>query len=652
MAQPLPTSPLTGVMRFGSPTALATWRIPVTAVSEPARDVLIDLFSERLLSFARVHALGPVHTSSFTSAGNEILIAYVQLARGSSFPRALHALKTVADSSETVPEGAAFDDAKARIVARVLEASEGPRGRSMWLARSHRSAHPQDDLLGYTSKLIALAPQDVELASAWVRPSAGALMTLNSATAQIDAEPRANRTTFAEVDEPDAEDSIAATNVRWRSLAPRVRSFTLSNGLVVRLAPMADRPLAQADLVYPSGWGDEPLGKRGLAELALAAGKVRPTSEAGELLGGRVAFSRVARFDHSIVSVAGFSADLTAALRSLAAIQRQPASAADSSLDQSAMQAYVGAEAAPGVALGAVLNEALFGTGTPCATPVTVASMRSITSADIDGFRERHFRGAGAELLVSGGFDPAAVEQQIRWSFLDDSPGKRETSISCRPRVGESVNVIVARAGKPQLHVVLVLPFEGGWDDHTAARMVLAELLRRRVWRLRSALGATYGFDSELSSGASFGDITVSGLVDEDRAGVVMQRLQQTLADIVGEPSPDLTRDVEVERNRLYRKLLVEASRPAMAARQLRLAATVKRDVATLDRVYAAIPRVDASTVNALAKTQLSPRNRIWVLEGNSATCHAAYESLGVRPDFEVTAVGDHLDERHRVRQP
>src|SRR5262249_45141477 len=141
------------------------------------------------------------------------------------------------------------------------------------------------------------------------------------------------------------------------------------------------------------------------------------------------------------------------------------------------------------------LYESLFGAQHPYAATVpTPETVKRLSRGPVQDFAATHYTAANATLILAGAFDPVSAEKRIRDKFGDWSPGRADPPVTARSgaRTGP-IYVGVEGEESPVVQLLLAYPAPAGRDASYPARLVLSEMLNRRVAAVREKLGASYG---------------------------------------------------------------------------------------------------------------------------------------------------------------
>jgi zinc protease len=425
-----------------------------------------------------------------------------------------------------------------------------------------------------------------------------------------------------------------------RPPAIAVERRTLSNGLVVELAPDPDSPIVELRLVVPGGTLDEPRDRPGLATVAaelLDHDYRRPYKVAdyeGIIFGlergtqlSSIVDERTTTFHaRGLADAPRWHLWRLAWLfekgvydpKDLTGLRRAVERAARVVEDDDE-------EVAPRFAAH------LFGADHPYARPASkLDRLLSISRSDLERWRARYFRPAGARLIVSGGFASADLWPTIEELFApiaSSPPAERAPPPAPKPSA-QPVWLVDRVAVAAQTEISIGFPAASGPVADRAARMILAEMVRLRARAVRERMGASYGVRAAYVGGPSGSALVVHGEVAAAHAAPALAELL-TAVDRLRTPDADFDRDFVIARRQVLAE--VEASFGGARAMAATLSFRARYDLPEDDdeMLAQAIADATASTVLAVAARDLDPGRRVVELIGTAASVDAALAAVG-----------------------
>lgn len=437
------------------------------------------------------------------------------------------------------------------------------------------------------------------------------------------------------VDAGEAERAVPITRPR---IPPRIRSFTLNNGLRVMLAPSLEYPVVDIRLVYPAGTLHDPPGKSGLARMAmllLERGQPGPrdAAEALAILRTRAMGGDTARYmdeQTTTFRVTGLSMYLDGLLwdlhwllehgvyrqRSLAAVRQVVArsTTANGSRSDDAR----------------AMIRALYGPRHPyTAKSDDVSVVQRISAAELTAFRRAHHRTRGATLIVSGKFDAHAAENEIRrlfsWGQPTPAPPLPEVPHATSP--GWSQHLAAFDENQTQVYIAFAFATRPGFSRVHAERLVLAEMVRDEVSALRQILGATYGVDVDQVSRRGPGMFKISASVDRERASDGFAALRRALVRLRSGAARD---NFVRARRKVLRKVLADSLTSESVADELELMVTYDLPRGYYGDLARRIAELRVGDIQTVLAGELAERHQVIMLRGKQSVVEATYQSAGV----------------------
>lgn len=334
---------------------------------------------------------------------------------------------------------------------------------------------------------------------------------------------------------------------------PRLERATLPNGLRLIVASKPSLPRWDAQLLLPGGSVFDPPGRFGLSRL---------TSEMiDEGTERRDGLELTRQLDHLGASLSAYSGIESGglALRCLSAtreeafalfaeVARQPRwNEDDLERERSRLLAELAHRAElPAVMANEAFDDAVF-PNHPYGRPSegTREGVRSLSSADLAAFHQRHFQPAGADLLIVGDtcLEAAAplVEKYFGdWRSTSEPPtaptASAELSMAMAP--GPTVRLI-PRPGSAQtvLRIGRLAPARSTPDYH--ALLLLNSILggqfsSRLNLLLREEKGLTYGIKSSFHLRRHGGSFVISTDVDRQGSGDAVREILRSIVELGG----------------------------------------------------------------------------------------------------------------------
>lgn len=332
---------------------------------------------------------------------------------------------------------------------------------------------------------------------------------------------------------------------------PPVKTFVdPTTGLNVFLVERKDLPVVTWTLAFDTGGVDDPKGKEGLAQLAMAL-----TTEGTKRL-DKIAFEeRQADLGSSVSSGGGLETS-TVTFRSLSRNADETLSLFVESLREPGLrvedfdrlkkrmkadlQQQRGAPASIGARVAPVV---LYGPTHPYGRIVTDASIDAITLDDVRGYLAR-LAPKGARLYVVGDADEARVKAQLAaklggWKGTAPKPLK-----IAKPAPLKGTVFFVDVPGAPQSQIAIGAAGPSRLAKDYEANLLLAQILgggfsSRLNMNLREKHGFTYGARAGFSYRRALGAFTAATSVRTDATGASLREIAKEIRAMrAGAPTP------------------------------------------------------------------------------------------------------------------
>ncbi|MGE5183950.1 MAG: M16 family metallopeptidase [Acidobacteriota bacterium] len=402
---------------------------------------------------------------------------------------------------------------------------------------------------------------------------------------------------------------------------PGVRIRRLSNGLVIVQIPTTSVPTLDIRMVFRTGSGDEPAGKRGVSLLAARELKwdLRFVKDLllFETAGGS---ERVdVETDHTTFHVRGTSNQLDYLLAGLRRWVRDGRYDEDADVFIRRAHASVDERAA----VTRAWRAAMFGDDHPY---VKAGSLRqaddTLSYDDAVRFRAEHYTPGNATMIVAGNFDAALADRWIDYLFADwagRAPDRASPPARLRPAS------IATPDDLTQVALTIAMPAHAGGR---AAQLVAAQLLSEIASDVREQLGASYDVTARLAEARLSTRYVLTGRIDASQADRAVKVLAERLAQLHAD-NATAARLFVIARARTLMRLTsltesaianhveddVDLGRPPLS--DLTAAAAV-RDL-TIDQMPAVLAELDLSRA-------------VIAMDGPADATQRAFDVLGRKP--------------------
>jgi zinc protease len=354
---------------------------------------------------------------------------------------------------------------------------------------------------------------------------------------------------------------------------PPLERFTLSNGLKVALAERHNAPVVDMTLIIDAGYAADSLATPGTAKLALnmldEGTKKRNSleiAERAEMLGARLGAG--SSLDTSFISVNAITNKLPDSLELFSDVLLNatfPQSDFDRLKSQSLAAIQQEKSQPQGIAMR-LFPSLVYGKGHAYSNPFSgsgdVDTVKALTRADLEAFRNRWIRPDNATLLVVGDVTPDSVKPLLEkylaaWKApAEPMPKKNLATVSAQPkprvflinRTGAEQSLVLAGyAGPPRSDPDYV-------SIETLNTVLGGGFVSRLNMNLREDKHWAYGAGSGLSAAEGQGPFIVRAPVQTDKTSESVQEIVKELQGIRG-PKPPSDEEIKFARDSLTLQL-------------------------------------------------------------------------------------------------
>jgi zinc protease len=429
------------------------------------------------------------------------------------------------------------------------------------------------------------------------------------------------------------------------SMVSKAHRFQLGNGMRVVLLPSASQlPLFRVQLIFDVGSAHEPPAKAGLA--GLSAQELFPDiGEEGTFIDELDSVARMyqaglggrgyADTDHTTFDIGGINVYTEQAFKGLEAMIR----AGDYSQEAIERQAkrfrtvMKRKSAQDRVAFDRVMRSALFGPEHPYVLTGarTLETIGNLGRDAAVGFKRDHYSAKNATMIVTGNFDVALVEKQIRSSFGNWPGGREDKPVSAAPHARSAPSYLGVEAGEetPSILAAIAFPSPAGIDGQHAARMVLGEMLNIRMSAVREQLGSSYGVYGGKRTRVGPGSYEMGGALDGERAGESLAAMRAGLDRL--RKGEKFDEDFVKARRVVLHELVTTATESSAMGDQLAQIARYGLPNDFYDKLVKQVAALSPAQVKALIETELRPELEVVVLLGTKPLLEKAFAGAGLK---------------------
>jgi predicted Zn-dependent peptidase len=425
---------------------------------------------------------------------------------------------------------------------------------------------------------------------------------------------------------------------------PDYKETFLDNGLELVVVEHHEQPLVTVNLTVKTGGSLDPEGKAGLSNLAaelLNKGTETRTAdeiaEQIEFLGGNL--SAYSSDDVTTVQVSVLSEHLEKAMEILADVARNPVFPEDEleTARKRAISALQVELSQPEAMASRHFNRIVYGPH-PYAKAPTEEAFESLTREDMVAFHERNFVSNNAILGAAGDVDDSDFEKLARkyfgtWERGDpqrpeyEEPPSRDGQVVYlfdKPGAVQSVfrvGYTTYRPGNPDIYGVRVM------------NRVLGEGSASRLFEvLRQDKGWTYGAYSSFSNPVDLGSfretMSVRTEVTDSAYVELMNQFEKIRRETV---PPDELKDCKAYLTGNFPRTI---ETPTQILGQVISIKLRGYDKEYLDNYRANIAKVDAATVQEMARKHIRPGEMAVVIVGNASEIREKLEAVAPRVEL------------------
>ncbi len=436
------------------------------------------------------------------------------------------------------------------------------------------------------------------------------------------------------------------------SLYDNAERYTLGNGMRVVLLPFDTLPIASAELVFDVGSAQESPSKAGLA-MAAARFLRHPQTGAQVWLGrSRDAYSKTgtsfqgnADQDTTTFFTSNINLYMEPMIRGLERLitageynQEGLESFQRRQKFQFKSKRYM-----ERMALRDEVGKAVYGPNHPYATTgsPTPKSIGKLNRDDLMAFKRKHYSAKNATLVVAGSFDVDKVKGLISGSFGGWGGGHEDEPVSteARQRTAPEFIGVVGRKD-PQTLVVIAYPGPAGIDGQEGARLVMTEMIQKRVGKVRHELGASYGIYAYRSKNLGPSVYQIAGPVDTARLGEALKVMRGGLESlrvvagggegVTAEMESDFDADFATARRKILAQLLGQSNVTSSVADRLAQIAEYNLSPDYYDQLLKQVAAASPALVKAMILNEFAPNKEIVALMSDRETMQKAFDENGI----------------------
>ena len=423
---------------------------------------------------------------------------------------------------------------------------------------------------------------------------------------------------------------------------PAAQRITLPNGLAVLVLPKRDLPLVQMNLVLNAGTARDDTARLGLASLTAAmldegaAGKsALDIADAFEMLGAR--FSIGAGTHSASLSLRAPAQRFPDALRLAADVLLRPdfPQAELERLRKERLTALIRRYDQPAAIASVLASNKLFGNAHPYgrSSVGSAASLRSITTADLRAFYERHYRPNNATVILVGDIDAETAQRLVEntfgsWQRREVAPLRVTDASQVKGRIVYVVDKPGAAQSVVQLGRIGVARTTRDYFALEVMNTILGGSFTSRLnQNLREDKGYSYGASSGFDYQPAAGQWIASAAVQTQSTGPSVAEFMKELRRM-HEPIPT----EEIERAKNFLAMRYPAGFQSVAGIAGRLADMVQYGLPAdyFNRYVDSVLAVTKADVERVARLYLDPENLTIFVVGDRKVIEQQVRDLGL----------------------
>ncbi len=257
----------------------------------------------------------------------------------------------------------------------------------------------------------------------------------------------------------------------------------------------------------------------------------------------------------------------------------------------------------------------------------------AVAARDVDqlaAWRRTQLGLAGATLIVSGSFEPAAMRAEVSALFggLAAPPRPARAPQPAPTPIGGPAWFAIRDRAARQVTLTVNLVAASDRVDDRAARQVLAAMAEDRLREVREGLGASYAVSSGYDVRAAASVFVVRSALAPDRAPRAAVVIREQLAALRAAPASAAADFVRARRRLVAQALASSTEATAVAAR---LAEVVRHggDLHRLTTVASDLAAITLDQVAAVAQADLDPARMVVSIDGPPDAVQATLAALG-----------------------
>lgn len=411
---------------------------------------------------------------------------------------------------------------------------------------------------------------------------------------------------------------------------PKMKPFTLKNGIKVYLVEQHALPIVSMDLSFEAGSQLDPKGKEGLASICMSmltegTEKLDKIQYAEALADVASNINAYAADDSVGVTLSSLTKHLDATFALFVDTLQSPGFRPTDfdRMIKRRIESVRQSKGTPASVAQRVTGAVLYGPTHPFGTVVTEQSLASITIDDCKQYRAKHFQPGNARLFVVGDLTEAQVRAHFEKGALAAWKGKGE-KLAPPPKpatmTGRVFFVHVPNAAQSQVSLMHFGPARTAPDyfANTMMASVFGGSFSSRInMNLRENKGYSYGARGGFGYSRHYGTFTASASVRTDSTYQTLLEIDREIKELWSGKQPITKDELEREKQGAMLGLPGQFATAQAALGNYRRLVYFGLPLDYYDRYAAGVARVNLAQVKAAAAKHLRPGQAVYLIVGD-----------------------------------
>ncbi|MBS1119929.1 MAG: peptidase domain protein [Deltaproteobacteria bacterium] len=411
---------------------------------------------------------------------------------------------------------------------------------------------------------------------------------------------------------------------------PKVKPFTLKNGVKVFLVEQHTLPIVSLDLNFDGGSMTDPKGKEGLASVCMAmltegTDKLDKLQYAEALADVASSVSAYAADDSTGLTLGSLTKHLQPTFELFVSTLRSPGLRASDfdRMIKRRIESVRQSKGNPASVAGRVTGTVLFGPAHPFGTVVTEDSLRAITLDDCKQYATTHFKPASARLFVVGDLTEAAVRGYFEQGELATWKGAApKLPALSQPKTlpGRIFFVHIPGSAQSQVSQLHFGPSRTAPDyfANTLMTSVFGGGFASRLnMNLRENKGYSYGARGGFGYTKQYGTFSASASVRTDATYQTLLEIDREVKELWSAKTPITRDELDREKQGAILGLPGQFATAQAALGQYRRLVYFGLPLDYYGSYVAKVGQVNEAQVKAAAAKQLRPGQAVYLVVGD-----------------------------------